>query len=113
MIRPAVLLLCLLAPPNAELERTDQMIESLTAMKAKVAAIQIEIDTMLRVLSEQRGALQRGPQPFSYLSAPAESGGKEVAKVRCAALTSGGKRCTRPTEANSRYCWQHQLAHSK
>jgi hypothetical protein len=112
MIRPAVLLLCLLAPPNAELERTDQMIESLTAMKAKLAAMQVDIDNMLRVLNEQRGSLQRAPQPFPYLSGT-DSDSKEAVKSRCAALTTGGKRCTRPTEAGSRYCWQHQLAHTK
>jgi hypothetical protein len=112
MIAPALVFLLLLAPPPpAELERTDQLIESVTAMKAKVAALQNEIDNLLRTLSEQRGALQRGPQPFSYLST-AEGDAKE-AKQRCAANTSAGKRCTRPAEAGSRYCWQHQMAHAK
>jgi hypothetical protein len=112
MVAPVVLFLCLLAPPTpAELERTDQLIESVTAMKAKVAALQAEIDNLLRTLSEQRGALQRGPQPFSYLSTP--EGDTKEAKQRCAANTSAGKRCTRPAESGSRYCWQHQLAHTK
>ena len=111
-----VLLLCLLAPPpNAELERTDQLIQQVTEMKAKVSALQAEIDALLRTLSEQRGAQQKGPQPFAYLT-PSEGEGSPksaAATVRCAANTSNGKRCTRPAEAGSRYCWQHKLAHSR
>ena len=104
----------MLAPPNAELERTDQLIQQITEIRTKVAVLQAELDGLLRSLSEQRGALQKAPQPFAYLSdSEGDAAPKPAATVRCAASTLNGKRCTRSAESGSRYCWQHKLAHSR
>ena len=119
MWRSLVVVLCLALPaqqpkPNPELERIDDMIHQLTEMKAKVSAMETQLDSLLRALSEQKGALQQKPQSYNAL-AHVESTDPEGGppKVRCAALTAQGKRCTRPAKTGSRYCGQHELVHGK
>jgi hypothetical protein len=104
-------------PAQHELERINSLIEELTALKAQTAAIEGRLETLLRALQEQRGALQAKPTAYDALKAtagaadsPAET---KPAAVRCAALTASGKRCTRPAMEGSRYCKQHALARQK
>lgn len=103
--------------PPPELERVDDMIRQITELKAKVTAMDAQIDALLRALSEQRGALQQKPQVYNALqhveTAAASAPDAPAPKVRCAALTGNGTRCTRPAKPGSRYCSQHQMAHSK
>ena len=102
-------------PPAQELERLDSLAAELLTLKSQTAAIEARIDAILRALSEQRGALQSKPPAFNALrvseAEPAPDARKPM--VRCAALTSNGKRCTRAASDGVRYCKQHQLAHQK
>lgn len=104
-------------PAQHELERINSLIEELTALKAQTSAIEGKLETLLRALQEQRGALQVKPAAYDALkasSATADSpADAKPATVRCAALTSSGKRCTRAAMEGSRYCKQHALARQK
>jgi hypothetical protein len=97
------------------LERLDSLVAELVTLKAQTAAIETRIDTILRALSEQRGALQSKPPAFNAIRANEADLAVDAKKpvTRCAALTSSGKRCTRATAEGSRYCKQHQLAHQR
>lgn len=100
--------------PSPELERVERSLQTLTELKAKVAAIETQIDQLIAELSEQKGAIQnRKPAAFGGVSGmndgPADPSKPKAS--RCAAITSKGERCTRPAVAGSRYCRQHQLAH--
>jgi len=103
------------APP-AELERVEQTLQTLTELKAKVAAIEAQIDQLIAELSERKGAIQNHqPVPFGGIS-DASAGPADPVKpkaVRCAAITGKGERCTRSAVAGSRYCRQHQVAHQR
>ena len=119
------LLLCLACvavggePPaarNPELERLNALIEELAALKAQGTALETKIDVLLRAMSEQRGALQAKPASYDALKAAAavdSPADPKPAVVRCAAITSSGKRCTRAAMEGSRYCKQHALARQK
>ena len=114
------LLLALVATPQSqpakpEVERLNALIEELTALKSQAAAIETRIDTILRSLAEQRGALQQNPPAYNAFEHLDEADPKpQAAPVRrCAAITSSGKRCTRGAMEASRYCKQHQLSHAK
>lgn len=115
-----VRLLCLYplflsAEPPPELERLDSLVAELVTLKSQTAAIEARIDVILRALSEQRGTLQSKPPAFNALKMSEADPASDPRKplVRCAALTSSGKRCTRAALDGSRYCKQHQLAHQK
>ena len=101
-------------PPKApgELERVEKTLQYATGLKARLAAMEAEVDQLIAELSEQKGALQNAkPAPFGGI---ADSGPADPAKpkaTRCAAITAKGERCTRPAAAGSRYCRQHQVAH--
>ena len=102
------------AQPQPELERLNSLIEELTALKAQVASVETRIDTLLRGLAEQRGALQNKPGFDALKSAAApDTPDTKKAAVRCAAITANGARCSRAAVEGSRYCKQHQLAHQK
>ena len=103
------------AQTQPEVERLENLIEQLTAMKTQVAALESRIDTILRGLSEQKGSLQTKPAAYNALRNIEPESGPDTkpAAVRCAALTASGKRCTRAAADSSKYCKQHQLAHSK
>jgi len=45
------------------------------------------------------------PAPERAAPTPQPSASGEPAQ--CAATTQSGKRCSRPAEAGSRFCWQH------
>lgn len=119
------LLLCLACvavggePPaarNPELERLTALIEELAALKAQATALETKIDVLLRAMSEQRGALRAKPASYDALKAAAAADSPadpKPAVVRCAAITSSGKRCTRAAMEGSRYCKQHALARQK
>lgn len=98
---------------SPELERTDALIRQLTELKAKVSAIESELDGLLAALAEQRGALA-STKSYNALEhvqdSPADA---KKATTRCAAVTSKGDRCSRAAVTGSRYCKQHQLAHMK
>lgn len=104
-------------PAQHELERINSLIEELTALKAQTSAIEGKLETLLRALQEQRGALQAKPAAYDALkSSPAAAdppADTKPAMVRCGALTSSGKRCTRAAMEGSRYCKQHALARQK
>ena len=101
-------------PNTAELERLDDLVRQVTEMRAKVAALETQMDTLLRALSEQRGALQQKPQTYNALAHVESVDPDSTApKVRCAAMTAQGKRCTRAAKTSSRYCSQHELVHAK
>ena len=123
MWRAILIVFCLTLPAQqpkidsaAELERIEDVIHQLTDMKTKVSAMETQLDTLLRALSEQKGALQQKPQTYNAL-AHVESvepdGSTKAPKTRCAALTEKGVRCTRPAKLGSRYCTQHEMAHVK
>lgn len=106
-------------PPAApgEAERISALIEELAQLKAQVSAVQERLETLLRQLSEQRGALQNRPA-FDALkqqasAAPPDQPDRKPPVVRCAAITNSGKRCSRPAVPGSRYCRQHMLANQK
>ena len=109
------LLLCAEPPPAPELERLDSLVAELITLKSQTAAIEARIDAILRALSEQRGVLQSKPPAFNALRVSEADPAPDTKKplVRCAALTSNGKRCTRAAAEGARYCKQHQLAHQK
>lgn len=105
------------APAPGEAERVSALIEELAQLKAQVSAVQERLETLLRQLSEQRGALQNRPaydalKPQATAPAPDQPDRKPPV-VRCAAITNSGKRCSRPAAPGSRYCRQHMLAHQK
>ena len=101
-------------PPKApgELERVEKTLQYATALKARLAAMEAEVDQLIAELSEQKGAIQSAkPAPFGGI---ADSGPADPAKpkaARCAAITAKGERCTRSAAPGSRYCRQHQVAH--
>lgn len=106
-------------PPSApgEAERLSALIEELAQLKAQVSAVQERLETLLRHLSEQRGALQNRPA-FDALkqqvsAALPDQPDRKPPVVRCAAITNSGKRCSRPAVPGSRYCRQHMLANQK
>lgn len=108
-------------PPPAsscagEADRITALIEELTQVKAQLADAEARLEKLMRALSEQRGALQNRPS-FDALKQTAEPAAdapdRKPPIVRCAALTTSGKRCTRAAVPGSRYCRQHQLAHQK
>ena len=102
--------------PAAELDRVERTLQTLADLKTKVAAIETQIDQLIAELSEQKGAIaNRKPAAFGGMS-DAGPGTADPAKPkagRCAAITSKGDRCTRPSVAGGRYCRQHLLAHQK
>lgn len=110
------------APPAApagcpgEAERIGALIEQLTELKSQLAAAEAQVDALLRALSEQKGAVANPPQ-FDALKQGSEpvagAPDRKPAVVRCAAITTSGKRCTRPAAPGSRYCRQHQMVHQK
>ncbi|MCS7042048.1 MAG: hypothetical protein N2036_05790 [Bryobacteraceae bacterium] len=105
------------APVPGEAERINALIEELTQLKAQVAAVEERLETLLRSLSEQRGALQNRPA-FDVLKQQTLQTAPDVPDrkppvVRCAAITNSGKRCSRAAVPGSRYCRQHQLANQK
>jgi hypothetical protein len=101
-------------PASAELERTEKQIQNLTGLKERVHAIEVELDEMLRVLSEQRGALATAPKYDAIQTAALAADSPDVKKqARCAAITDSHKRCSRMADEGSRYCWQHKVAHQK
>lgn len=120
-----VLAACPLAanPPDAEdeLVHTEQLLRTLSELKAQVGEIQAKIDELTRQLSERRGALANRPAP----PAPPFGGvlqrqnglpdlpDAKPALRRCAAITREGERCSRSALPNSRYCKQHALAKMK
>ncbi|MCC7156400.1 MAG: hypothetical protein IT161_17620 [Bryobacterales bacterium] len=98
---------------SPEIERTESMIQQLTELKAKVSAIESQIDGLIAALSEQRGALA-STKSYNALEHVQDSpADPKKTSVRCAAVTSKGARCSRPAVEGSRYCKQHQLAHAK
>lgn len=106
-------------PPAAagEAERISALIDELAQLKAQVAAVEERLESLLRQLSEQRGALQNRPA-FDALrqqasAAPPDQPDRKPPVVRCAAITNSGKRCSRPAVPGSRYCRQHMLANQK
>ena len=103
------------APPTPEVERLESLIEELTALKSQVAQTESRIDAILRALSEQRGSLQTKPTFNALKLTQEDTTPAEVKKplIRCKALTSAGKRCTRAVLDGQRYCKQHALAHQK
>ena len=110
--------LCLPAqapPPAPEVDRLDGLIEDLTALKTQVSETESKIDSLLRALSEQRGSLLTKPTYNALKITPDDGGPAETKKplIRCRALTSAGKRCTRSTLDGQKYCKQHALAHQK
>jgi len=115
-----LLLFCALLPggQNAnpgELERTEQLIQQLSALKAKVAAMEQELDAALKLLAEHKGSIQAGPPAYNALQNIAADTPADTRKAtsRCAALTGKGARCSRPAIEGSRYCKQHQLANQR
>lgn len=101
-------------PQAAEIERLNSLVEELTALKAQVSAVETRIDALLRSISEQRGALQSKPGYNAITSSTAaDAPDPKPPVIRCAALTSTGKRCTRNVIEGSRYCKQHALARQK
>jgi hypothetical protein len=107
------------SPPASagEAERISALMEELAQLKAQVAAVQERLETLLRQLSEQRGALQSRPSFDALkpqaLATPPDQPDRRPPVVRCAAITNSGKRCSRPAVAGSRYCRQHMLANQK
>lgn len=105
------------APPcAAEADRITALIEELTQVKSQLSDAETRLEKLVRALSEQRGALQNRPS-FDALKQPAgplaDEPDRKPPVVRCAAITTSGKRCTRAAVSGSRYCRQHQLAHQK
>ncbi len=100
-----------------ELERTEQTLQELTALKSQVVELQTRLDEIIRQLSERRGALANAkPAPFGGVAQPSAVPDRPDPKprtVRCAALTREGDRCTRAAMPGNRYCKQHALAKSK
>ncbi len=100
--------------PSPELERVERALQALSDLKAKVAAIETQLDQMIAELSEQKGAAQnRKPAAFGGMGEVAASPAdpSKPKSVRCGAMTAKGERCTRPSVPGSRYCRQHQMAH--
>jgi len=106
-------------PPQAcadEADRITSLIEELGQVKAQLADAESRLEKLMRALSEQRGALQNRPSFDAIkqnLESAADAPDPKPPVVRCAAITSSGKRCTRAAVPGSRYCRQHQLAHQK
>ncbi len=101
--------------PSPEAVRLDSLIEELAALKTQAAALEARIDALLRGLSEQRGALLAVKPAYNALKTVAVENPPDAKppQVRCASMTSAGKRCTRAAAEGSRYCTQHKLAHQK
>jgi hypothetical protein len=111
---PLLLLLPLQAQaPSSEARRLDQTIEAMQAVKQRLNELQTEVDGLLRLLSEHKGALTAQPAPFGGPAATAAAviePDKPRPVSRCAALTKDGSRCTRAALPGARYCRQHGLA---
>lgn len=119
-----VLAACPLAanPPDAEEElvHTEQLLRTLSELKAQVGEIQAKIDELTRQLSERRGALANRPAPAAPFGGvlQRQNGLPDLpdakpALRRCAAITREGERCSRSALPSSRYCKQHALAKMK
>lgn len=65
-----------------------------------------------RVVGTPRSAPRRAPAGASEARVvngepPGDTVAAQTVTRRCAAITRGGSRCTRDSEAGSDYCWQH------
>lgn len=120
LLRCLCLLLCfhvlhaVAQTPPPELERIEKTLQTLTELKARVNAIEVEIDQLIAELSVEKGAAANAkPAPFGGVS-ELSTNRADPAKpkpVRCAAMTAKGERCSRAALPGSRYCKQHQTAH--
>lgn len=102
--------------PSGEAGRIGATLEALESIKSRLNEMQAEVDSLIRALSERKGALSAQPAPFGGVPQPAsfaDSPDKPKPVVRCAALTKDGLRCSRPAVAGARYCKQHGLARQK
>ena len=61
-------------PPAPEVERLDSLIEELTSLKSQVSQTETRIDSLLRALSEQRGALKTKPTYNALKVTPEDNG---------------------------------------
>ena len=87
------------------LERRAAILRQMAETKAKLSALELD----LQLLEESRSAEPAAPPPASWREEPsAPDGVTKKTSVRCLSVTRDGKRCTRPAEAGTKYCWQHK-----
>ena len=86
-------------------ERRAAILRQMADTKAKLSALELD----LQLLEESRSAEPAAPPPASWREDPAapENAAKKPS-ARCLSVTRDGKRCTRPAEAGTKYCWQHK-----
>jgi|GEM_PF-2418564 len=53
------------------------------------------------------GGSSEAPPPEPAPAPQGEGSGPDAEPRRCAGMTKSGKRCSRPAEPGSDYCWQH------
>lgn len=82
--------------------------QQIADMKVKAFEIQTHIEMLERQLRETEEAEERALALKTSAKGNASGG---TVKTRCAGTTRDGKRCTRPADPGSRFCWQHKVAH--
>ena len=87
------------------LERRAAILRQMAETKAKLSALELD----LQLLEESRSVEPVAPSPTAWREEPsALDGVPKKTSVRCLSVTRDGKRCTRPAEAGTKYCWQHK-----
>lgn len=89
------------------LERRAVILRQMAEVKAKLAALELDLQLLEESRSVDPGAA--APPPNSWREEPGSAeGSNKKAPARCLSVTRDGKRCTRPAEAGLKFCWQHR-----
>ena len=93
------------AGKKEHLERRAAILRQMAETRAKLSALELD----LQLLEESRSAEPTAPPPTAWREEPSTPDGvPKKTSVRCLSVTRDGKRCTRPAEAGTKYCWQHK-----
>lgn len=84
------------------------------AIRMQIAEMKVksfEMQTQIEVLEKQLKDAEEVEERALAAKVTGKAAAGTSAKVRCSGSTRDGKRCTRPADPGSRYCWQHKVAH--
>lgn len=93
-------------------ERRAELLRKMAELRAGLQALELE----LQLLEEEKQSTPveaAAANQTAWRETVKPDGRKDEemvkkARPRCAAFTSGGKRCTRSAETGSKFCWQHR-----
>lgn len=101
-------LLCGQGSKKDYVERRAVILRQMAEVKAKLAALELELQILEEARSAEPGAPPAPATSWRDEAALAAEPSPKKAVVRCVSVTRDGKRCTRSAEAGSKFCWQHK-----